>query len=154
MTVLEPGSGMGYFTLPLAKMVGPHGKVVVVEVQAGMLTALERRAAKAGLLDRLDLRLCGDDGLGLKDLAGKVLDFAAAMYMVHEVPGQNRFFQELFQALKPGGTLLVIEPKGHVSAQQYEKTDAVILSAGFFMQKPVTSIGSRGALYAKMDSRA
>ena len=32
MTVLEPGCGMGYFTLPLAEMVGASGKVIVVDV--------------------------------------------------------------------------------------------------------------------------
>ncbi|MBW1912872.1 MAG: methyltransferase type 11, partial [Deltaproteobacteria bacterium] len=26
MTVMEPGCGMGYFTLPLARMVGPEGQ--------------------------------------------------------------------------------------------------------------------------------
>ena len=31
MTVLEPGCGMGYFTLPLARMVGPKGRIVAVK---------------------------------------------------------------------------------------------------------------------------
>ena len=31
MTVLEPGCGMGFFTLPLARMVGPKGRVVVAD---------------------------------------------------------------------------------------------------------------------------
>ena len=34
MTVLEPGCDMGYFTLPVARMVGPRGKVVAVDLQA------------------------------------------------------------------------------------------------------------------------
>ena len=33
MMVLEPGCGMGYFTLPLARMVGAKGKVVALEIQ-------------------------------------------------------------------------------------------------------------------------
>ena len=40
MTVLEPGPGMGFFTLELARLVGPHGRVVSVEMQAKMLEAL------------------------------------------------------------------------------------------------------------------
>ena len=32
MTVLEPGPGMGYFTLDLARMVGASGRVVAVAV--------------------------------------------------------------------------------------------------------------------------
>lgn len=49
MTVLEPGPGMGFFTLELARAVGPKGRVVAVDVQAKMLAALERRARRAGL---------------------------------------------------------------------------------------------------------
>ena len=48
MTVLEPGSGMGYFTLDLARMVGPGGRVVAVDLQDRMLKALRRRALKKG----------------------------------------------------------------------------------------------------------
>jgi len=33
MTVLEPGPGMGFFTLELARLVGPAGRVVAVDIQ-------------------------------------------------------------------------------------------------------------------------
>jgi ubiquinone/menaquinone biosynthesis C-methylase UbiE len=33
MTVLEPGPGMGFFTIELARLVGASGKVVAVDVQ-------------------------------------------------------------------------------------------------------------------------
>ena len=62
MTVLEPGCGMGYFTLPLARLVGPEGRVVAVEIQPKMLSALERRARKAGLLSRIELAKLGRTG--------------------------------------------------------------------------------------------
>ena len=61
MTVLEPGSGMGYFTLPLARMVGPEGRVVAVEIQPKMLAVLERRAHKAGLSQRIELRQANEE---------------------------------------------------------------------------------------------
>ena len=90
MTVLEPGCGMGYFTLPLARLVGPEGRVVAVEIQPKMLSALERRARKAGLLSRIELRQARADRLGVEDLAGEV-DFAGALHLVHEVPDQSFF---------------------------------------------------------------
>jgi len=80
MVVLEPGCGMGYFTLPLARMVGPKGRVVAVEIQSKMLSILERRARKAALLDRIELRQAGAEGLGVEDLLGRV-DFAVALHM-------------------------------------------------------------------------
>jgi ubiquinone/menaquinone biosynthesis C-methylase UbiE len=44
MIVLEPGCGMGYFTLSLARMVGPEGRVVAVGIEPKMLSMLARRA--------------------------------------------------------------------------------------------------------------
>ncbi|HEX9108920.1 MAG TPA: methyltransferase domain-containing protein, partial [Longimicrobiales bacterium] len=81
MTVLEPGPGMGFFTLELARLVGPGGHVVAVDIQPKMLASLERRARRAGLADRIETRLAQVDSLGVEDLAGRV-DFALAFAMV------------------------------------------------------------------------
>src|ERR1700758_1166897 len=56
MTVLEPGPGMGFFTLELARLVAPQGRVNAVDVQSRMLERLKRRAAKAGVAERIDAR--------------------------------------------------------------------------------------------------
>ena len=148
MTVLEPGCGMGYFTLPLARMVGPRGNVIVVEIQQKMIAALKRRAKRAGVLDRIDARLAESNGLGVEDLTGKV-DFAAAIHMVHEMPDESLFFKEILEALKPGGRLLVIEPPGHVSKEQFEKTIAVATAGGFNVDKDAEKVGRRGAVLVK-----
>jgi ubiquinone/menaquinone biosynthesis C-methylase UbiE len=113
MTVLEPGPGMGFFTLELARRVGPAGRVVVVDIQPRMLDKLNKRAAKAGVLDRVEARLAQADSLGLADLTGTA-DFVLAFAMVHEMPSAPTFFHEAAQTLKPGGTLLLVEPRGHV----------------------------------------
>jgi len=57
MTVLEPGSGMGFFTLELARQVGTSGRVIAVDIQPKMLDRLKRRAAKIGLQGRLEARV-------------------------------------------------------------------------------------------------
>jgi SAM-dependent methyltransferase len=148
MIVLEPGCGMGYFTLPLARMVGPRGRVIAVEVQAKMLSALDRRARKANLLDRIELRQVGAEGLGVEDLVGQV-DFAAAIHVVHEVPEQAFFFEEVWKALKPGGKLLVIEPKGHVSEAKFEQTLTTAENAGFRQEPQPGKAGGRSGLLVK-----
>lgn len=119
MTVVEPGPGMGFFTLPLARMVGPSGRVVVLEIQPKMLASLRRRAARSGLLERLDLRLVQPDTMGLADLAEKV-DFALAFAVVHEMPSSKVFFLEAARALKQKGTLFLAEPSGHVTAADFD----------------------------------
>ena len=118
MTVLEPGPGVGFFTIELARRVGPTGRVVAVDLRPEMLDALRRRAAQAGVLDRIDARLAQPDRLGIDDLAGTV-DFVFAFAMVHEVPDAERFFVEVAAALRPGGTLLLAEPAGHVGAARF-----------------------------------
>ncbi len=57
MIVVEPGPGMGFFTLELARLVGAEGRVVAVDVQPKMIAALRRRAERAGLLDRIEARV-------------------------------------------------------------------------------------------------
>jgi ubiquinone/menaquinone biosynthesis C-methylase UbiE len=57
MTVLEVGSGMGFFPLPLARLAGESGRVVCVDVQEKMIRGLKRRATRAGLIGRIELRV-------------------------------------------------------------------------------------------------
>ena len=132
MTVLEPGPGVGHFTLELARLAGPAGRVVAVDVQPRMLQALRRRAARAQLLDRIDVRLARPDSLGVTDLAGRV-DFVLAFAVVHEVPAAAHFFDEVAATLKPGGTLLLAEPAGHVGAQQFAATLRTAERAGLLV---------------------
>ena len=151
MTVLEPGCGMGYFTLPLARMVGPKGRIIAVDIQPKMLSALRRRAQKAGLLDRIELHHIREDGLGVKDISGKV-DFAVALHVVHEVPDQASFFTEIWRALKQGSKLLFVEPKGHVSHNQFEASVAVAEDVGFVSEVLSKKMGGRAALLIKKTS--
>jgi ubiquinone/menaquinone biosynthesis C-methylase UbiE len=124
MTVLDIGPGMGFFSLPMARMVGPGGRVICVDLQAGMLDRLRKRAAKVGLADRVETRLCRADSLGVDDLTGKI-DFALAFAMVHEMSNPEGLFVQLQRALKPGGSCLVAEPTGHVSQEDFRKTIAM-----------------------------
>jgi ubiquinone/menaquinone biosynthesis C-methylase UbiE len=115
MTVLESGPGMGFFTLALARLVGASGRVVALEIQSKMLDGLKRRLAKAGLLERVNIRLIQPDSMRLAESAGSV-DFALAFAVVHEMPSASSFFVELSRSLKPGGSILFAEPAGHVKA--------------------------------------
>lgn len=118
MTVLEPGPGMGFFTLTLARMVGESGKVIAVDIQPKMLTRLQRRLAEAELNSRVEARLASPESMGLADLAGKV-DFTLAFAVVHEFPASKPFFAEAAQASKAGAQLLLVEPAGHVNDQEF-----------------------------------
>ncbi|MBI4915500.1 MAG: class I SAM-dependent methyltransferase [Acidobacteria bacterium] len=119
MTVVEPGCGMGYFTLELARLVGPAGRVVAVDLQERMLAGLRSRAGASGLADRIETRLATPETLGISDLVGRV-DLVLAFYVVHEIRDQSGFFAQVRDALTPDGTLLVVEPPLHVSGVAFE----------------------------------
>jgi ubiquinone/menaquinone biosynthesis C-methylase UbiE len=82
MTVLEPGPGMGFFTLEIAKLVGPSGRVVAVDVQFRMIEGLKRRARKAGVLNRIDARVVGPASMQLADLDA-IANFVFACMSYH-----------------------------------------------------------------------
>lgn len=145
MTVLEPGCAMGYFTLPLARMVGQQGRVIAVDIQARMLAALTRRARKAKVDNRIEIRLAAGDSLGIGDLDHTV-DFAVAIHVVHELPDTGTFFCQVRQALKTGGRLLVIEPRGHVSTEKFFRMARIAEQSGFKQDELFCSIKRRRLL--------
>ena len=118
MTVLEPGPGMGFFTLPMATLVGPSGRIVAVDVQPRMIDGLKRRARKAGMSDRIDARIAPPATMRLADLGGRV-DFVFAFAAVHEFPSAAAFFAEATRALKAGSDLLLAEHTGHVDETEF-----------------------------------
>jgi len=148
MTVLEPGPGMGFFTIPLARLVGSAGRVVAVDLQPKMIASLMRRAAKANVADRIEARVTSAETLGVEDLAGKV-DFILAFAMVHELPDAQRFFSEVGRATKPGASLLLAEPRGHVSDAKFEAELAAAAAAQFEVSARLVIRRSRAALLVK-----
>lgn len=148
MTVLEPGPGMGFFTLELAKRVGPAGRVIAIDIQIKMLEKLKRRAARHGVLERIETRLAAPESMAIGDLNGKI-DFAFAFAVIHELPPNAAVFPEIAAALKPGGRLLVAEPRGHVKAADFEAELAAAAQAGLTVIERPSIAGSHTALFKK-----
>jgi len=148
MIVLEPGPGMGFFTIPLAQMIGESGRVIAVDVQPRMLGALRRRAAKAGLAPRIETRQALPDSLGIADLAGMV-DLVLAFAVVHEMPSAEGFFAEAAAALKPGGRVLFVEPSGHVPEKRFAEEMAAAQKCGLVEADRPSVRRSQAALLAK-----
>lgn len=150
MIVLEPGPGMGFFTLELARLVGDSGRVIAVDIQPRMLEGLRRRAARAGVLDRVEARQALPDSLGLTDLAGAV-DFTLAFAVVHELPSAASFFREVARASKPGARLLLVEPKGHVSPSLFAEELRAACDAGFKPIEPRDADRTNTALLERVE---
>ena len=129
MDVLDVGCGAGFNTEGLARMVGPEGLVVAVDLQPRMLAMTKRRLERAGLLARAEFvqSSAHDLGLGTQRRFG----FATAFWMVHEVPDAKRLFEQLLNVLEHEASLLVSEPKLHVSKHAFEASVQAARRAGF-----------------------
>jgi 2-polyprenyl-3-methyl-5-hydroxy-6-metoxy-1,4-benzoquinol methylase len=117
-TVVDVGCGLGHFTLGMARLVGPKGRVVAIDLQERMIRGARRRAERAGLAERIDFRTCSRDDLGRVEGA----DFVLAFWVVHEVDDPSGFLAQIRSFLKPRGLLFIAEPRGHVTAARFGAT--------------------------------
>jgi ubiquinone/menaquinone biosynthesis C-methylase UbiE len=125
-TALDLGCGPGVFTLAMAQMVGESGRVIALDLQAEMLAYVRARAEKQGLAGRVILHQSTPATLGLDT----PVDFALAMWMLHEVPNRAEFIGEAVRLIKPGGQFLVIEPRIHESVVNFQRTLEMVRAAG------------------------
>ncbi len=150
MQVLDFGAGMGFYTIPAARLVGENGRVTAADVQPRMLAALARRAARAGLASRIETVAVPPDGLG--DLeAARRFDLILAIHAIHETPDPAATFRRLASRLEPGGTLLLLEPRGHVTPADFEREVAAAVAAGL---EPTASFNGRRGLGAALRAGA
>jgi len=127
MVCVEVGCGMGFFTLPLAQMVGPQGRVYALDVEPKVLDELERRAQRAAVAAQMRPRLCPTEELRIEEPA----DFALSVWSMHELDDTTLGVARIAECLKPGALFLMAEPKWHVRWAQYEQTVRTIVAAGF-----------------------
>lgn len=133
MTVMDVGAGGGYYSLGMARMVGPMGQVIAVDIDAKEVEGLKNKVAQAGLSDRIDTRVAGERDLGIGELAGHI-DFAFARYVVHHAHDADALMGEVYKALKLGGKFLVAEPSHHASPKYCAATEAMAERAGFAIE--------------------
>ncbi len=126
-TAIDVGCGPGFFTVPMARIVGERGLVVAVDIQPEMLEKTRRSAERAGVAGRVRLHLAAKDRLGLDVQA----DLALVFWTAHEVENLEIFFAEIRAALKPEGLLLLVEPRWHVPKRRYAEIVAAAVKAGF-----------------------
>jgi len=148
MTALDVGCGEGYYSLGMARLVGPTGRVIAVDTEKDAIAALKAKAGETGLSGRIEARLCGAQDLGIHDLCGQV-DFALAVYVVHHAIDARGLMSDVHRALKPGGELLVIEPRHHSSAAERESVESAARTAGFTLAGHPRLIRDWAATFAK-----
>ena len=105
--VADVGAGSGWFTIRLARRVGPNGRVYAEDVQQEMLSAISRRATAENLLNvKAHLGMQNDP-----QLPAGALDAVLLVNSYHEIADKLTLLQNLRKSLRPTGRLGVIDFK-------------------------------------------
>ncbi|ABW68992.1 class I SAM-dependent methyltransferase [Desulfosudis oleivorans] len=126
MTAVDVGCGMGYFSIGMAKIVGPSGRVWAVDVQEKILQVATRRFKRAGVDGIVMPHQCRPDVLGV---SGPV-DFVLSFWSLHEMPDPVSTVRQVADMLKPEGHYFLAEPKNHVKPRYFERLSGFVQSAG------------------------
>ncbi|HEX2982581.1 MAG TPA: class I SAM-dependent methyltransferase, partial [Ignavibacteriales bacterium] len=138
---------MGFFSLPMARLVGPQGRVYCADIQQKMLDKLTKRAEKAGLKN-IEPRLIYD-GSSLDNLTGQ-MDFCLLFAVVHEVTDRDELFALISLVLKPNGKVLFAEPAGHVSEKNFNDSIKAAARHGLKVSAAQDIAKSRAVLLKKI----
>jgi SAM-dependent methyltransferase len=103
--VLEIGPGTGLFSLPVARALGPTGRLDVFDIQQEMLDHTLRVAGEQGIANLTATR---GDARELPFADGS-FDAAFMVTVLGEIPSWGRALGELRRVLRPGGRLVVGE---------------------------------------------
>ena len=130
-TVADIGAGAGWFTIRLARRVGPNGLVYAQDVQDEMLEAISRRVRREQLDNVTTRRGFGSE----PNLPPASLDAALVVDAYQEVDEDQRlmFLRNLAVALKPNGRIGIVnykpgrggpgpEPEGRIESAVVEAT--------------------------------
>jgi len=121
MAVVDYGCGPGRYTLPIAKLVGPKGKVFAVDIQPLAISTIKKRASIEGLIN-VEAILADSYNTGIQSSS---IDLVLLIDTLHLIKDCDALFREIYRLLKPDG-LIFMDP-GHMkmlrARQIVESTD-------------------------------
>lgn len=105
MTVADIGAGEGYYTVRLARRVGPKGRVLAQDILPEVRDSLALRVARENL-DNVSVKLGTSDDPRLPE---RSFDRIFMVHMYHEIAEPYAFLWRLYPALKPSGEVIVVD---------------------------------------------
>ena len=132
MTLVDYGSGPGYFTLAAAEIVGKQGTVYALDIEPRMVRLARDRASEAGLQNVEALLIDGAEA----PLPGAVADLAVCSLVFHyreDREARLALAQDIGRLLKPGGRTVVVQWEDRFT---YEETAELLASGGLECQGP------------------
>jgi ubiquinone/menaquinone biosynthesis C-methylase UbiE len=137
-TVVDLGTGTGYFLGRLSRAVGSKGKVLALDVEPDMIRYVKQRAQKESLAN-VEARVVATDDPGLAQAS---VDRVLVVDTWHHIPGRKEYAEKLARALKPGGALYIVDftkeaPHGPPKHHRLAPEDAIgeLTSAGLAAER-------------------
>lgn len=134
--LLDLGCGPGAMTFDLAEIAGPKGSVLAVDTLAGFVAHV--RSESERLATHHVHAVCAD--ARALDLAENSLDGAICRWVLMFVPGVDEILRRVFRALRPGGTVAIMDytnfgsmslyPGGQHFRRVYDAVHTLIARAG------------------------
>jgi ubiquinone/menaquinone biosynthesis C-methylase UbiE len=105
MSVADVGAGEGYYTVRLARVVGPQGRVLAEDIVSGVHDALAERVQREQL-DNVAVKLGTPEN---PMLPAQSFDRVFLVHMYHEVQSPYAFLWDLREGVKPDGLVVVVD---------------------------------------------
>lgn len=142
--VADLGAGTGYFSVRLARAIGPSGRVLAVDIEPGLIEHIRERAAREGLPGIEPVLAAADD----PRLPEAGVDRILIVDTWHHIDDRVAYLAKLARALRPGGTVVVVDfregelpvgpPPGHKLSEAAVRAE--------FAEAGWTPVGSTDAL--------
>jgi len=109
--VADLGCGnLGYFVIPIAKLVGKDGKVYAVDILKAALESVRSRAKLEGLTN-VETVWSNLEKVGSTNITKDSLDLALLINVLFQNKNKNEIIKEAVRLIKPGGKLVVVDWK-------------------------------------------
>jgi ubiquinone/menaquinone biosynthesis C-methylase UbiE len=106
MTIGEIGAGHGRYTVHLARRVGQNGKIFANDIDKNALSVLRERCQKENIVNVETILGEEEDPL----FPEKSLDMAFMVWVFHGLDKPGPLFRNLKSGLKPGASLVIVDP--------------------------------------------
>ena len=123
MVVVDYGCGPGSYTLPVAKLIGPKGKVFAVDIHPLAIKTIKEKAARESLTN-IEAILVDSYNTGIQ---GSSIDLVLLLDTLHLINDHHALFQEIHRILKQDG--LIFMDSGHMKMSRGRK---IVESTGLF----------------------
>jgi ubiquinone/menaquinone biosynthesis C-methylase UbiE len=133
MRIIDIGCGPGRVTIPLAQKEVYQVKIAAMDIQQGMLDRV-RQKAKDIHIENIEYL---NGAIGEGKLTSNSYDRALLVCVLGEIPNQSSAFEEIFQALKPGGVVSISETVFDPHFQSKRKVVQLAQAAGFKEKKTI-----------------